>query len=65
MVSLIIHCYVDQLNLIMEKAAIHNSEVGTLLSSLYGTLALSSRSPQYLAALDLVSKKIPEAPILG
>ena len=49
----------------MEKAAIHNSEVGTLLSSLYGTLALSSRSPQYLAALDLVSKKIPEAPILG
>lgn len=56
-----IHCYAHQLNLIMEKAASQNSKVCIFFSSLHGIPAFFSRSPQCLAVLDSVSKRIPRS----
>lgn len=52
-------CYAHKLNLVMEKAVSQDSRVRIFFCSLNGIPAFFSRSPQRLAALDTVSRRIP------
>ncbi len=49
-----IHCYVHQLNLIMQQATSHIPRISTFFSDLGGFSAAFSRSPKRIAVLDQV-----------